>query len=77
MDSEGAHVIHVGAAGLDMGGMRAWQREEREVVLRGVGGGGRRAVVRESVRMSQCVVWECLPIPSLGRRRAQRKAGEC
>ncbi|XP_045132359.1 glutamate receptor-interacting protein 2-like isoform X3 [Portunus trituberculatus] len=78
LDSEGAHVVHVGAAGLEMGGMhgRGWQREEREVVLRGVGGSGRRAVVRESVRMSQCVVWECLSLPILGRRKTQRKGEE-
>ncbi|CAL4160993.1 unnamed protein product, partial [Meganyctiphanes norvegica] len=49
------HVVHLGAAGLELGsGM--WQRE---VVLRQ---GDRRTLVRESVRMSQCVVWECLPL---------------
>ncbi|XP_042240678.1 mucin-2-like [Homarus americanus] len=67
LDSEGAHVVHLGAAGMGVSGVRAW---EREVMLREVGG-GRRQVMRESVRMSQCVVWECLPFP--GKRKNQHK----
>ncbi|XP_066964423.1 uncharacterized protein [Macrobrachium rosenbergii] len=58
VDSTQAHVVHVGAAGLELGGLRGW---DREVILRE--GGRRAAVMRESVRMSQCVVWQCLPLP--------------
>ncbi|XP_047474021.1 glutamate receptor-interacting protein 2-like isoform X4 [Penaeus chinensis] len=68
VDSTNAHVVHVGAAGLGLGGLRGW---EREVVLREAC--GRKTVVRESVRMSQCVVWECLPIPGPLRKRSHHK----
>ncbi|XP_042879645.1 serine/arginine repetitive matrix protein 1-like [Penaeus japonicus] len=68
VDSSNAHVVHVGAAGLGLGALRGW---EREVVLREAC--GRKTVVRESVRMSQCVVWECLPIPGPLRKRSHNK----
>lgn len=70
LDSEGAHVVHVGAAGMGVGGHRGW---ERDVVLRELSG-GRREMVRESVRMSQCVVWECLPFPTRKRNHYQGQA---
>nr|XP_045595097.1 glutamate receptor-interacting protein 2-like isoform X2 [Procambarus clarkii] len=72
LDSEGAHVVHVGAAGLAVGGMRAW---EREVVLR-EGAGGRREGLRESVRMSQCVVWHCLPFTSKRKEQEKENGGQ-
>ncbi|KAK4292649.1 hypothetical protein Pmani_034604 [Petrolisthes manimaculis] len=73
LDSEGAHVVHVGAAGMGVGGQRSLGRD---VVLREGNGGrremireseGRREMIRESVRMSQCVVWECLPFTTRKR----------